>query len=482
MSQKKIELLALGLNFAITPKKFPLIEYITAAEKLCQSIKQIGDDESIEKAQQIRNSVLNQIRKGVGMKIKSNLNAEEHKLIKEITEDQTIIICPADKGKAIVIEDRETYLSKMQDQIDEGDYELNGRKEKTILDKLHKKLTTQLKIMDIDLDDKKERYKYLSSAPVLANMYLLIKVHKKNFPGRAVVNQTDDPTYKICKILTNILNPLAIQSKSYVENSFELKKILQSTVIEPGYIQASFDVKSLYPSIPIEKTLEITKQRLYADESLHERTKWKPDDIVELLKICVETHFKTLDGRIFTQTDGTPIGKSISGPLADIYMDWFERTYIYSEHNEFKNHLKIWKRSRDDVYILWSGGQEALDCFFWRVNYIDPRIQFTIEREKEAILPFLDISIKRYPNQLETKVYRKETHTQRYIHWRSNHSRNCKLGILKGLIHRAHLLCDRKEDPLDEIQLLKVVFIANGCPNNLVQRTVRDSWKIELEK
>ena len=39
------------------------------------------------------------------MKIKSNLNAEEHKLIKEITEDQTIIICPADKGKAIGIED-----------------------------------------------------------------------------------------------------------------------------------------------------------------------------------------------------------------------------------------------------------------------------------------------------------------------------------------------------------------------------------------
>ena len=99
----------------------------------------------------------------------------------------------------------------MQDHIDEGDYELNGRKEKTILDKLHKKLTTQPKIMDIDLHDKKERYKYLSSAPVLANMYLLVKVHKKNFPGRAVVNQTDDPTYKICKILTNILNPLANQ-------------------------------------------------------------------------------------------------------------------------------------------------------------------------------------------------------------------------------------------------------------------------------
>ena len=119
----------------------------------------------------------------------------------------------------------------MQDQLDEGDYELNGRTEKTLLDKLHKKLTTQLKIMDIDLDDKKERYKYLSSAPVLANMYLLIKVHKKNFPGRAVVNQIDDPTYKICKMLTNILNPLATQSRSYVENSFELKKTLKSITV-----------------------------------------------------------------------------------------------------------------------------------------------------------------------------------------------------------------------------------------------------------
>ena len=48
------------------------------------------------------------------------------------------------------------------------------------------------------------------------------------------------------------------------------------------------------------------------------------DDIVELLKMCVETHFKTLDGRIFMQKDGTLIGKSISGPLTDIYTDRFE--------------------------------------------------------------------------------------------------------------------------------------------------------------
>ena len=76
LSPKQKKILELGLNFAITPKKFPLLEYIAATENLCQSLEECGDDESIEKAQTIRNIVLNHIRKGVGMKIKGNLSAE----------------------------------------------------------------------------------------------------------------------------------------------------------------------------------------------------------------------------------------------------------------------------------------------------------------------------------------------------------------------------------------------------------------------
>ena len=136
--------------------------------------------------------------------------------------------------------------------------------------------------------------------------------------------------------------------------------------VDKDDIQASFDVIALYPSIPIDKALDCIRERLQKDETLAERTEWKPNDIVNLLQICLETHFKTLDGRIFTQTDGTPIGKSISELIADIYMNWFEEQYIFNDSNPFRNNLKVWKRSRDDVYILWKGGSEALDCFFWQ--------------------------------------------------------------------------------------------------------------------
>ena len=54
--------------------------------------------------------------------------------------------------------------------------------------------------------------------------------------------------------------------------------------------------------------------------------------------------------------------------------------------------------------------------------------------------------------------------------------------MLKGLIHRAHQLCDLKEDLLNELQLLRDVFVSNGYPRKLVERTINNSWKVEFKK
>jgi hypothetical protein len=421
------------------------------------------------------------------MTIKENLTKEERHILRSLKEDESIIICPADKGKAVVVEDRSTYLNKMQDQIEAGDYEVSKRSEKSLLDKIHKKLVAQFKKMG--LDKFVDRRQYLVTAPVIANMYLLIKVHKKNFPGRAVVSQLDDPTYNVCKELTKILKPLSESGRSFLKNTADLKEMLKDILLDDECLLASLDVVALYPSIPVKKALEIVQERLENDKTLEERTKWKVEDIMKLLEISMETHFITLDGTIYTQTDGCPIGKSISGEIAEIYMDWFEEKYVFDEENSFKP--IFWKRMRDDIFLVWKDsnkeitkrrGSDDLDQFLWKLNGKERRIQFTLEREKAGVLPFLDMSIKRQGKGFITKVYRKETHTQRYINWRSNHPRKCLLGVLKGLIHRAHLLCDLKEDLLDELDLLRDVFIANGYPTHLVEETIKQSWSVEMIK
>ncbi|CAN0092461.1 unnamed protein product, partial [Heterosigma akashiwo] len=60
------------------------------------------------------------------------------------------------------------------------------------------------------------------------------------------------------------------------------------------------------------------------------------------------------------------------------------------------------------------------------------------------------------------KLFRR--HTFRYLHWRSNHPKKTKLGVMKCLIHRAHRLCDREEDLRWELGFLKDQFISNGYP------------------
>jgi hypothetical protein len=107
---------------------------------------------------------------------------------------------------------------------------------------------------------------------------------------------------------------------------------------------------------------------------------------------------------------------------------------------------------------------------------IEPRIKFTVEREKDGILPFMDIHICREKDKLVTKVYRKDTHTNRYLNWRSNHSKSFLLGIVKGQTHRAHYFCDLKEDFLEELSFLRDVFVMNGYPLRLVNEVINNSW------
>jgi len=121
------------------------------------------------------------------------------------------------------------------------------------------------------------------------------------------------------------------------------------------------------------------REELQKDETLKSRTDWEIDDIMKLLEISIETYFKTLDGKIHFQRDGLPIGKSISKPLAGIYMHWFERTYVFNETGEFCDNIVFWKRQMDDIFFVWKGSKEELELFVWKLNGIEIRIQFTLE-------------------------------------------------------------------------------------------------------
>ena len=72
---------------------------------------------------------------------------------------------------------------------------------------------------------------------------------------------------------------------------------------------------------------------------------------------------------------------------------------------------------------------------------------------------FLDTLAKHTPKSIESTVYRKPTHTDRYLDYNSNHSISAKLSVIHTLTHRAkqvhstpELLAKRNGSPSQSLQ------------------------------
>ena len=80
----------------------------------------------------------------------------------------------------------------------------------------------------------------------------------------------------------------------------------------------------------------------------------------------------------------------------------------------------FWKRYVDDVISAVSGNEA--EHLLSHLNSVEPSIQFTLEREKGRHLPFLDLYVSRgVQGNLETSVYRKPTHTDKYLTFDSHY-------------------------------------------------------------
>ena len=66
--------------------------------------------------------------------------------------------------------------------------------------------------------------------------------------------------------------------------------------------------------------------------------------------------------------------------------------------------------------------------------------------------------------RLQTKVYRKKTHTGQYLHYTSNQPEHVKIGNIKTLVRRAKIVCSTEESLTDELDYIKKTMRLNGYP------------------
>ena len=116
LNQHELSILQRGLNFAVSPTAQPVNDMITAIESAC---KIIGPD--TEEATHLRSECVNILKRH---KLPpSNITKEEREALQTLKKDSSVMILPADKGRATVILNTADYKTKCQDLLkDERTY------------------------------------------------------------------------------------------------------------------------------------------------------------------------------------------------------------------------------------------------------------------------------------------------------------------------------------------------------------------------
>ena len=189
-----------------------------------------------------------------------------------------------------------------------------------------------------------------------------------------------------------------------------LSKILVTLRILTKCELVSFDVFSLFTKIPVDLAIKVAEKRLKEDASLGQRTSLPVEDLIDLLSFCFNTTQFTYNGTYYQQVFGTAMGSPVSADIAKMVMEDVEQRALASSPVQ----PLFWKRYVDDVVSAVSGNEA--ERLLLHLNSVEQSIQFTIGRENDTRLSFLDLNVYRaHQGVLETSVYRKPTHTDKYL-------------------------------------------------------------------
>ncbi|XP_077999607.1 uncharacterized protein LOC144452388 [Glandiceps talaboti] len=138
----------------------------------------------------------------------------------------------------------------------------------------------------------------------------------------------------------------------------------------------------------------------------------------------------------------------------------------------------LWKRYVDDILEIIKDGQ--VDNLTSHLNTIDKtnNIKFTHEPEEDNKIPFLDILItKKSDGTVKLCVYRKKTHTDQYLNFRSHHPLYHKLGVIRTLLDRMNNIVAEEADKTAEEQHIMKALEKCGYPKWTINKVKKDIQK-----
>ena len=230
------------------------------------------------------------------------------------------------------------------------------------------------------------------------------------------------------------MRSLHLHTRDFVEHIKDVR-------LRQGECIISYDVTALFTSVPIQPVLNIIQRRLAKEKDLQKRTSMTIKQIISLLEFSLNSTSFVFQGQYYQQMEGAAMGSPLSPIVANIFMEIFEKEALETTPHP----PSLWKRFVDDTFVILESQHK--DVFFHHINSLDENIKFTAGTTKaDGSIPFLDTLVTpQSDGSLQTKVYRKPTHTNQYLQLDSHHAMSNKYSVISSLLHRAKDLLEEEQ-------------------------------------
>ena len=128
--------------------------------------------------------------------------------------------------------------------------------------------------------------------------------------------------------------------------------------------------------------------------------------------------------------------------------------------------------------------RNKVEALLHHLNSQHKSIVFTLEMEVDGKLPFMDVTTNRTGNDLRINIYRKPTHTGRYLNFASNHPSSAKRSVVRSLLNRTKYIRPAEDlTKTAEVQKITEDLEANGYAQSFIKRvtSTRSARKTEAD-
>ena len=466
-------LLAFGLDFRLPVWKLNFFQFHLSFEKLLNSLSSLPLPENAcfdELKCRIVSLCHKYFHSFNASKVFSPIfSHSDVTLLRRFSSDKSIVVTRPDKGRGVVILDRDSYNEKMESVVsDKSKFSLVTdpilKTMRQVEDKINR-LLTKLKSLGMISGEVYKRIYASGSTPGI--LYGLPKIHKTLAPLRPIFSACGTPAYNLAKFLVPVLAPLT-RNEFTVSNSYEFAEEIAKLNVNDDVFMASFDVENLFTNIPLYETIDICIRLLFstASDVMGITSKY----FKSLLEIAVTNSYFIFNQKFYRQKEGVGMGLPLGPSFANIFMCYHEKQWLASCPPDFAP--IYFRRYVDDCFVLFKDRSHA-DSFLSFLNSQHRNIKFTMERECNDKLPFLDVLVRREGGRLHTSVYRKPSFSGLGTSFFSFVSRSLKFSSISSALFRAYRLSSTYSSLHFELEFIKRFFQGNGFPLRVINTFIR---------